>query len=83
MKLIFISLCVFFSCVSYSQEKKDSTKIDSMDLKVISMRELQGYLDKINIEAQKQFNVADLKKYQEILKTIQSVYIEADRKRRK
>ncbi len=63
--------------------QKDSTKVDSMDLKVISMKELRIYLDRINLTAQKQFSVAEMNKYQELLKIIQSVYIEADRKRKK
>lgn len=80
MKLIFISLCVFFSCVSYSQDKKD--KVDSLDLKVISMRDLEGYLKRIDLISQKQFDLTEVKKYEQILKTIQSVYAEADRKRK-
>lgn len=58
-------------------------KVDSLDLKVISMRELAAYLERINLAAQGQFNLTEVKKYEQILRTIQSVYSEADRKRRK
>jgi len=63
----------------------DTTKtpsVDSMDLKVISMKELGAYLDKINLATQKQCDLTEVIKYEQILKTIQSVYAEADKKRR-
>ena len=75
MKLLIIS--ILFSSVCYGQ--KDSTDT----VKVISMKEFRGYLDRINQVAQKQFSVAEINKYQELLKTIQSVYIDADKKRKK
>ncbi len=79
MRLLIISMFLSFEVFG----QKDSTKVDSMDLKVISMKELRIYLDRINLTAQKQFSVAEMNKYQELLKIIQSVYIEADRKRKK
>ena len=57
-------------------------KVDSMDIKVISMKEFNAYLETINTTIQKQFNVSEIDKYQQVLKTIQSVYADADKKRR-
>lgn len=63
--------------------KTKQTKVDSMDIKVISMRELANYLERINLSAQRQFNLTEVQKYEAILKTIQAIYADADRKRRK
>lgn len=79
VKLFIIS--ILFSTVCFGQ--KDSTNTDSLDLKVISMRDLEIYLKRIDLISQKQFDISEVKKYQQILKVIQSVYTEADKKRRK
>lgn len=84
MRILFFIITIFFSVSCFGNV--DTTKtpsVDSMDLKVISMKEFNAYLDRINVVAQKQFNLTEVKKFEQILKEIQSVYAEADRKRRK
>ncbi len=97
MKLFVLIITILFSANVFGQVVSDSTgkkldkikakqtsqKVDSMDLKVISMRELATYLDRINTVAQIQFNLTEVTKYEQILKTIQAIYKEADKKRRK
>lgn len=88
MKQLLIIIAIFFSFSVAAQPTKikaDTTvtpSVDSMDLKVISMKDFADYLEKINQTIQKQFNITEVGKYQEVLKIIQSVYAEADKKRR-
>lgn len=82
--MIFLIVMILFSVVAFGQKPiNDTAKVDSLDLKVISIRELESYLQRIDLAAKKQFDLTEVSKYQKILKEIQSIYAEADRKRRK
>lgn len=73
MKLLIISL--FISTLCFGQK-------DSLDIKTISIRELEGYLLRINTVAMKQFDLTEKVKHENILKEIQAIYAEADKKRK-
>lgn len=58
--------------------------VDSMDLKVISMNEFKAYMERIDLIIQKQFDLtkASRAKYEQIINAMNSVYAEADKKRK-
>lgn len=81
MKLLFIAL--FISTICFGQ---DSTKakpaIDSLDLKVISVNEFVGYMNRVNLIIMKQFDLTEQEKYLRINKEINAVIDEINRKRK-
>lgn len=84
MKTLFLIIAICFSVVCFANvDTTKPAKVDSLDMKVISMREFEAYLQRIDLTAKKQFDLTEVPKYEQILKIIQSVYLEADRKRRK
>lgn len=70
--------------VCYGQEVNRPT-VDSMDMKVFSMRELNEYLSRINTIAASVKNLKQPKSedYKEIVLELNAISAEADRKRRK
>lgn len=63
-------------------EMTDKPKVDTMDIKIISMKELSTYLERINTIVQKQFDISQTAKYNLILMEIQRVYMEANKKKK-
>lgn len=57
-------------------------KVDTMDISIISMKELSTYLERINTIVQKQFDISQTAKYNLILMEIQRVYMEANKKKK-
>lgn len=90
MRLLFISL--FISTLCFGQNGSLATndkrigqnaiKIDSLDEKTISIKELESYLTRISIVAMKQFDLTEKAKYDNIFKELQAIYTEADKKRK-
>lgn len=83
MKTLFLIITILFSVVCFGQPIKDTAKVDSLDMKVISMKELRVYLERIDLTAKEQFNLTEVPRYEQILKIIREIYAEADRKRRR
>lgn len=81
---IFLSLNCFGQTVNGAVNKVPPTTnyIDSTDIKTISFKELNQYLTRINVVAMKQFNLTEQNKYNEILKELQAILQEADKKRK-
>lgn len=85
MKLTILIIAVLLSGVCFGQGqsvKNDSQKVDSMDIKFISMKELNNYLLRIDLAVKKQFTIAEKARYDAIFKEIAAIYEEADRKRK-
>lgn len=57
-------------------------KVDSMDIKVISMKEFNIYLNRISLAAMKQFDLTEKEKYDAILKVLLTIQAEVDKKRK-
>lgn len=66
----------------HAADTTKTPKVDSLDMKVFSMRDLGGYLDRINITMQSQLKISEMKKYEQLVKIIQAVYADADKKRK-
>lgn len=60
----------------------DTLKVDSLEIKSISIKELESYLQRISIVAMKQFDLTEKAKYDNIFKELQAIYLEADKKRK-
>lgn len=90
MRLLFISLFISTLCFGqgdtllHTNSKQIGYKsaIDSLDMKVVSMKELESYLQRISIVAMKQFDLTEKAKYDNIFKELQAIYLEADKKRK-
>lgn len=83
MRTIIISFFLLTSAICFGQKSKDTTAaIDSLDIKVISMRDFINYLERINQSALRQFNLTEQDKYAAIRREIEQVVAEADRKRK-
>lgn len=81
MRLLFLFL--FFGLTTCFAQKKDSTaKVDSLDMKVISQREMVEYLERINKVAMNQFTLAEQERYQPILNELRSILADVERKRK-
>lgn len=68
--------------LNLTQGYTDSITVDTMDIKIISMKELSTYLERINTIVQKQFDISQTAKYNLILMEIQRVYMEANKKKK-
>jgi len=75
MKKLLTIIIFLTSAICYGQK-------DSTDTATITVKQLQGYLERINLVAMKQFNLTEQGKYQEILKELQAILSEAEKKKR-
>lgn len=63
------------------QAPKDTlSKSDSLNMPIVSMAELNQYLIRINLVAMKQFDLTQQAKHQEILKELQAILVEVEKK---
>lgn len=76
MRLTLIILTTLISSICFGQTEKIDT------IKTISIKELTEYLTRVNVVAMKQFNLTEQNKYNEILKELQAILQEADKKRK-
>lgn len=70
----------FYHPVTFDTTK--TPKVDSMDMKVISMNEFKTYMERIDLAVKKQFDLTEVQKYEQIIRVMNSIYAEADKKRR-
>jgi len=87
MKGTIIIIAILISVAGNAQVKKSDkiktpTTIDSLDMKIISKRELLGYLQRIDGTAKAQFTIAEKPRYDAILKVLQDILAEAEQKRK-
>ena len=93
MKLTILSAIIFLSVNCFGQQSQNAgpaiidtgvvkSKSDSSAIKVISIKEFEAYLQRINQVAMKQFDLTEKAKYDKIFEEIRSVFIEADKKRK-
>lgn len=80
MKTIIAISLLLITGVCFGQ-KKDSLNKDTIP--VVSLAEMNQYLGRINIVAMKQFNLTEQGKHQEILKELQAILAEVERKSKK
>lgn len=79
MKIIIAISLLLITGVCFGQ--KDSVNKDTVP--VVSLVEMSQYLGRINIVAMKQFDLTEQAKHQEILKELQAILAEVERKSKK
>lgn len=84
MRFIIISFLMISSAVCFSQTENKTSKVDSMNMKVFSMKDLNDYLIRIDKVAASLKNIRLSKEedYKQIVTELNLIYAEADKKRK-